>query len=186
MKNNLLNIMNYSSFELMDKLNLVKPLLENNELLNGLKLLTFAIIEDRNGDKKITIEDIKLISKDISAISNIISSLVLILSSDVSFKDISEDAILELLIYVFFIIVPTKIKIEWSINDREALCEIIGTIFELIKKTQLLKRIIQKVKKFFSNNICKCISQDRKEVVNEHLPYLNGKVNSSILSLRSN
>lgn len=154
-----------------DSVDQLKELLTVDSLKNvyvsyELNRIVSIIVSDRNNDKKFTIEDLQLLSQDPMAVTSLISSILIILSQVSKIKyeeEVTEEIILKLLCYIFLIIVPSHTKSTLSISDKLQILEISLNIYNVIKSTQMIQTIINKIKKWIKSKCTK--SNDEKDLI---------------------
>ena len=104
-KTKLLDLIKDKKYDIDDIKYITEPIqkyLNNKSFMKHLMKMIEIILKDRNGDKKITLEDIKLLSRNILAIGSIVKAIILILISlpkiDLEFQT---EATEELILYPF-------------------------------------------------------------------------------------
>jgi hypothetical protein len=119
--------------------------------INDLKKI---ITEDRNGDGKIDINDLKLIYKDIYALISITSIFVLTVS------EINETEILNLCLYSFFAHSSTsfsqsekeKKEENEDEDEKKIILQIMGAVYDLFMTSTKIKKLLESLE----NCSCSC------------------------------
>lgn len=139
---------------------------------------------DRNDNDKFDLEDVKLLSKDMLAITSLVSALVLLQGSipsvELKFdKEVSNEMIFKLLVYVFLYVLPIRRGVKLSVGDKKRMINIIGTIYDVILSSQIVEDVVKKVGEWFkSSGFCSCLcgDVDKENVVNKRLPQINREI----------
>ena len=146
--------------------------------------ITRVILEDRDGNNKFTVNDLRLLGKDIIGITSLVSSILLVLGGLESLKyekGNTEELIFKLLIYIFLVIVPKEAGNPWTIEEKTAVLDLILIIYQMLSMSNVTKDIVSNIKEWFKKRgYCKCLQINKEEVVNEHLPKLNAELSVNI------
>jgi hypothetical protein len=122
------------------------------------------ITKDRDGDGKLTINDIKLMSTDIPSMAALASSLMLVIASlpealdTITYTQVeSEQLIFKLLVYVFIVVVPQKTGLVLTSDDTTALLNTCLVMYQLMITSNIIPNVISKIEALFkSKGWCQC------------------------------
>jgi len=172
----------------------------NESFVTNITEIVDAILEDRDGDKKITLNDIKLIGNDLLAITSIIKGLLLIVNSIPNLKlkydtGKTEELIFKMLVYIFLVIMPKQAHLQWSVKEKAQMIDIALIIYDTIKSSQVVKEMVAKVLKWFKENggtavvwmkknCCASNGQDKNEIIKKHLPHVKAKIRMRVSNVR--
>jgi len=171
----------------------------NEAFVENIAEIADAILEDRDGDKKITMNDLKLIGNDLLAITSIIKGLLLIVNSIPNIKlkydaGKTEELIFKMLVYVFLVIIPKEANLQWSFEEKEQMMDIALIIYDTIISSKVFKEMVIKVFKWFkkSGNAvvvwikknCCTQDQDKSDIVKDHLPQVKAKIRMRVSNVR--
>ena len=197
LKKSLNDIIEKSNCTFADIVNVLEPFAEyisNTQFTDNMEQLINIIIIDRNHDNKISFDDIKLLSSDISAVTSIISCTLAIIASlpNVTItknSGFAQDILFKILTYIFLVILPQKINLNWSIDEKKTIINVILSIYNLFITSGLAKDLINKIKQLFiKKGWCKCIcttETDKQEVLDRHLPSMMLELGTNLATFRS-
>ena len=160
------------------------PIFQNNinEVLN-------IIIKDRDNDTKFTVNDITLFVKDPMALAALTTSLLLILNGILTNKityDVgnTEKLVLKLIVYVFLVILPNFLKINFTNDEKVLILNTSLLIYDAVIQSQMLPELTKKVANWFkTKGFCKCFSVN-DNVVDEKMPEVKRELNFAIINAR--
>jgi hypothetical protein len=152
----------YSVSDFMDILEPIDLYTNNPAFDSGIQSIVTAVVKDRDGDSKFTVNDLKVLSTDIPAMTSLISSLILTLSSvpELHIKDLSEQDAAEILfktlVYVFLVVVPKQTGVKFTSEERSALLDLCVVIWNLALSSKAVKNILKFIKKQTAK-LCACL-----------------------------
>jgi len=161
----ILKLLSDDGYSIADLLGLLEPvdLYTNNPSFDeGIRNIVESLIQDRDGDNKFTVNDLKILSSDIMAVTSLITSLILVISSvpTVNIKSLSEkdvsDVLFKILVYVFLVAIPNYSKCSWSVEERMKVLELCIIVWNLALSSQILKSALKFAKKQISR-LCNCL-----------------------------
>jgi len=172
--------------ELLKTLDLVSKFIKNNYFSNYLKDIVAIIFEDRNGDNKFDLEDLKLLCNDITALSIVVNAIILLLKSvpqiNLNHYNI-EDLILKIFIYAFTIIIPKEMKHVWTFQDKNIIIEYIFNMHEIIVSLKITKEAINKISLWFKKKtsvlyylICYNKIDNKSDIIDVHMLKIKSKL----------
>ncbi len=153
------------------KLLLKVDFLNNPFVLHEINKIVTILLTDRNQNNKLDIEDLKLIQNDMMAITSLISSIMIILAQVTTLKyqqDATEEIIFKILAYVFLVLVPENSNLKLSTSDKLQIIDVVMSIYQVVKSTQLVQNLIKKIKKWLSEKCCTS-NEDKDSKLNEKL-----------------
>lgn len=118
------------------------------------------ICKDRDGNGKFDLEDLKLLGTDIQGIVSLVTSLIFTISKIPGFiksrepEDI-ENFTLNLLVYIFLVIVPEETKSSLSRDEKEDILELSYTIYQMVRSLSVVKNALNKAWKYIKSGCCK-------------------------------
>lgn len=153
------------------------------------------IVEDRDGNNKFDVNDLKCLSKDILATTSLITALLLILGSIPNINllysvDATEEVVFKFLIFIFIILIPKKTGHDWSYDEKKSIIDLILVIYQLIRSSQVTKNLLTKVRDWFkSKGWCKwCTTLPEEEhkmnVFEDKLPKVGLKLKGHLHNMR--
>lgn len=168
----------------LEKLLTPIPFYTGNHLFDSrfseiLKIVT----QDRDADKKFTVNDLILFSKDIVAMTTFITSLLLILNSIPNVKITytegeTEQLIFKLIVYIFLVIVPQYTNIKFTIEERHAVLNVCILVYLSLNETKLLKKVVNKVASWFKKAWINCFKNE--SVIDQKMPQLHQQLDNTI------
>lgn len=181
LKSDILNIIQKDNFNINDLKNVLTPIsnyIDDPVFTQNVDDIIDIITKDRNGDKKFDIADLQLMVKDMPSMTSLITALLLMLSAIPGFKlkytlGQTEEFVVKLLVYIFLITVPNKLGINWTPQEQQTIMNMVDTVFNMIKTSQVTKVIIDKITSWFkSKNWCSCCSgtTSKDDVLTQKLP----------------
>ena len=190
---------NYDVDDLKKILDPTGSFISNDKFMVYVNEIVDAILDDRDGDNRITFNDIKLIGEDLSIIASIIKGLLLIMNSIPTLKlkydtGATEELLFKILVYIFLVVIPKEANLKWTVENKTELIKITLLIYETIKSTQIVKDLMAKVVKWvdktsgvivtwLKKNSCRHNS-DKDEVIQEHLPQIKAKIRMNMLKMK--
>ena len=185
----LVNKDDYSKESLLTVLDPISKFINNPVFISHLGNIITVIAEDRNGDSKFSIEDLKLISNDSLALSTIINGLFLIViaANNTSIKydsGATTTLIFNLLTYIFLVVVPNETSNKLTVEDRKSIITLLFQIYDLLQSTSLINEGYNKVSKWFEyKGWCKCLcnTNSKYEVFDTHIEDIKTDIRSSVL-----
>ncbi len=185
----LLNLVDGDQLEqIMELLKPVNEFLDNPMFLTHVEQIATAITQDRNGDKKFTVDDLELLSSDLVAVSQIVSAVILLIASarqvNMRYKaGITEQIIRNVLVYVFLVIIPEQTGRIWTVKEKQVIVQLIGVMHDMILASKVTEKLFKKVIKWFHRqNICLCciIENDTEDVIDQNLGPLNNQIKANV------
>ena len=192
LKDSIMNIIQDDNYDINDLKGILDPITkytENQNFVNNLKQIINVILEDRDGNNKFTVNDLKLLGKDMFAISTILSGLVLVIGAIPQLKlkynkGATEELIFKLLAYIFIVIVPKEIGHSWTLEEKKKVVDSTIHVYQLILSSRVTKDIIKNVVKWFKNKgWCKCIGSSeeaKQQVVDKHMPEIKASISTYV------
>lgn len=197
LKKSLNDMIEKSDCTFADIVNILEPFAEyisNTQFTDNMGQIVDVIIIDRNHDNKISFDDVKLLSSDISAVTSIISCTLAVIASlpnvTISSKSgFTQDILFKILTYVFLVVLPQKLNLEWAVNEKKTIINIALSIYNLFITSGLAKDLINKIKQLFiKKGWCKCIcapETDKQEVLDKNLPVMMLELGTNLSSFRN-
>jgi hypothetical protein len=187
-----------SIYDLKDVLSPVFDYIEYPAFAKTVNEIVDIVLEDRNGDGKFDIADLKMLSTDIRDIGNLIGLLVVLLQYIPKLKlkyqhEITELLVFKVLVYMFMVVIPEKANIVWSIDNKVKILDIITHIYKVITQSKLVKDIIERIIQWFKDGeheklfkrVFKCCYppvDKTEEIIAEHLPIMKEKLRSTLIT----
>ena len=186
---------NYDTGDLQLLLSPINEFISNTTFTRNLNQIVHVIVKDRNGDNKIDLKDLELMSKDVLAITTIIKAILLILNTipDMKLKysaGATEELIFKILAYIFLVVIPKEAKTNWTLEEKETILDLVILLYDMIKSSQVVKELVDKITVWFKyaggkivewfKNNCKCGGQLKEDVVEEHLPGVLTEIKSAM------
>ena len=178
LKQSILEVITDDEYDTADLLAILSPLsnyVDSPIFMKYLSQITQVITEDRNGDQKFTIDDLKLIQTDIIAITSIVQGLLLAFSalSDLKLKydsKTTEDTVFKLLAYVFLVTVPKEVGSKLTLDDKKAVLEIVLSMYQIFASSKAVQDLLKKMSGWFKNKCkCKCFCGSAKTGTTEEI-----------------
>lgn len=133
-----------------------------SEITKILDILT----KDRDGNLQFDVNDLKLIGSDPLAITSLISSLMILIAQVRTLHydaDRMEQFIIKLLFYIFLVLLPEKTDIYMSSDDKRAIVDIVMSIYQFLKSSEIVKDMIKKIKNWIKSSCC--TKQDNQDIL---------------------
>lgn len=153
---------------------------DNSIFQSNVAEIVKILTKDRDGNNKFTIDDLALLKNDILGITSLITAILLIISAIPEFKlkyeeGVTEGIIFKILAYIFLVIIPKETGHQWTLEEKEAVLNLSLMIYQLIKSSQVVKDLVNKIREFFkSKGLCTCVSGTKQEqnvaVLEKRLP----------------
>lgn len=168
-KENIMNVIKDNEYSLEDLQVALSPIsiyTENPAFKNSIDEIVLILTKDRDGNNVFSIEDLKLLGNDFMGISSLITAIFLLIGSIPQMKleykpDETEEIIFKLLAYIFLVIVPKQTGNPWTFEQKEQVVSVSLTIYSMIKSSQLVNDLINKVKGWLKQKgFCKCLSKE--------------------------
>jgi hypothetical protein len=167
---------------------------KNSSFVKNIEKIVAIITEDRDGNHIFTFNDLVLLKNDMNGITSLIMAIILFIGAipglQLKYKEgESEQIILKVLIYIFLVIIPKETKIDFSVEIKEQILNIVIGIYDFIISSQIIKNLFIKIGKWFKFNtvdkVVSCITAktettSKEEVVDKMLPKLEVELKSSI------
>lgn len=189
-KAKILQVIEDESYDLKDLLAILSPLdqyVDSEIFLTNLKQVVEVILEDRDGNNKFTLQDLKLIKDDIVGITSLVSGILLVINSIPQLKlkydaGATEEIIFKVLAYVFLVVVPKETNRDWDLNDKGEILDITIAIYQLVVSSGMTKELLNNIVKWFkSKGLCKCLGSESKEDVVEHkMPLIKAQISTNV------
>ncbi|AYV76874.1 MAG: hypothetical protein Barrevirus2_27 [Barrevirus sp.] len=153
------------SFKMEDLIAILSPIsdfIENPVFKDNIDEIITVITQDRDGNNKFDMDDLKLMVKDISALTSLATALFLIIGAIPTIKidyqaGTSEEIVFKLLAYLFLVLIPTKTGHPWTVDEKQEVVNVTLTVYEMIKSSQMVQNVINKVKSWLQSKVwCKC------------------------------
>lgn len=192
LKNKIHQFVQKEDFSVEDLIKILSPItnyIDDHQFEYNLNKIIEIIITDRNGDLHFDLRDLELLASDFIAISSIVSAVILALMSipNMKFKyntKTTEELIFKLLIYIFLILVPSKINKKISVNEKEQIVDLVLNIYKIIITSGVVKQLYDKIKAFFQKKgWCKCICgevSDKQAVFEKQLLLTEIKISNDL------
>jgi len=119
------------------------------------------IMSDRNGDNKFDISDLTLLSHDPIALTSLVKSILMVIMSIPGIKfnynsGTSEELIFKVLIYIFLVLIPTRLGRPLTSDEKQMIINIGSTIYQTLQTSQILQTLISSIENLFKNKKCYC------------------------------
>jgi hypothetical protein len=160
------------------------PLYTGNNVFSSqfgdiVKILT----QDRDLDKKFTVNDLVLFSKDILGMTTLVTSLLLILNSipNIKIKYVegeTEQLVFKLIVYIFLVIIPQYTKLDFTKEEKMAILNVCMLFYVYLIQSQLLKKIIIKITGWIKAEWISCLANGSP--LERKMPKLHHKLNEII------
>lgn len=195
LKSKILNIIKDNSYDIEDLKEALDPITDyvnNPSFRENIRSIVDILTKDRNGDNKLTVDDLKMIGNDFAAIGALISAITLIMGSITSLKlqyneGATEELIFKILAYIFLVVVPKQTGSPLSYEDKKTIVDISVNIYEMIKASQITKDIVNKIIAYFkSKGMCGCCTAqtDAQTIVEQKLPKFKVELMHSMNNVR--
>jgi hypothetical protein len=155
----------------------------NNVFASQFGDIVKILTQDRDLDKKFTVNDLVLFSKDIIGMTTLVTSLLLILNSipNIKIKYVegeTEQLIFKLVVYIFLVIIPQYTKLDFTKEEKTAILNVCMLFYVYLIQSQLLKKIIIKIATWVKNEWIACLSSG--SLLDRKMPKLHHKLNEII------
>lgn len=194
LKQSLIKLIRNSNCTVNDIKQLLDPtstVLSTNSVSSNMLKIVDVLTKDRNNDCKFTIDDLKYLSEDVLGITNLISSVILILhdipnfSSTYSRQQI-EDLVFRCIAYILLVLVPAHTKVDWSIEDKEALLDLLITLYNVMQSLQITNKLIVAIANLFKSRRLKCCCGDdaeiKEEIIEKNLAVYNTNLRFNVFN----
>lgn len=178
--------------DILTKILIPIPVYTNNDLFNNnIRKIVSILLNDRNDDNKFSVEDLVLLKDDIAGIMSLASAVLLVINSvtDLKFKyqaGETEEIILKVLFYIFFVVVPNETKLDLKYEEKELIITFCLQIYDIIKSSEITKQLVSEISAWFKKS-CNCMKSQEdtnQKIVDKHLPKINYKLQKSVSSAR--
>jgi hypothetical protein len=201
LKESILDIIRNNKYTFHDLGKLLLPITAYNQnplFMSNIRQVVYVVTEDRNGNEKFDVNDLKILKEDINAITSIVCGLLLVLGAvpDIKLKyknGITEEILFKMLAYIFVVIVPKETGYEWTHNEKGEVVDIVVTIYKKIIYTNITKDLVDKVSTWFKfkKNGCACIGVDdyndfKQNVAEKYLPKIGTSIMTNIEKNKGN
>jgi|LakMenEpi03Aug12_release.lakeMendotaPanAssembly.Ray.scaffolds.fasta_scaffold616269_1 hypothetical protein len=184
LKKRLVELLKSYDYDSDDIIRILRPIsmCTNNELFQEkIEEIVSIVGQDRAGNNKFDINDLKLLSKDIIAVTSLITSILIVIAAIPDLKlsydeGASEELIFKLLVYIFLVVLPNHTGTPWTLKEKIQVIDLILTIYQLIKSSQISKELFNKIIDWFkTKSLCSCINgsvaEQKQTVLEKKLPY---------------
>jgi len=160
------------------------PLYTGNAIFaTHIKDIVKILTQDRDGNKKFTVNDLVLFSKDIIGMTALVTSLLLILNSIPNIKiryveGETETLIFKLIVYIFLVIIPQYTNLKLTGEEKTALLNVCMIFYVYLIQSQLLKKIIIKIANWIKYQWNLCLSDG--SLLERKMPKLHYKLNEIV------
>jgi len=156
----------------------VSSFLNNPLFAENLQQIVDIITTDRNGDKKFTIDDLKIISRDVMAVTSLLSCLLIVIQAIPELKlkydsGATEEIIFKLLTYIFLVVIPKQTNQNWTLEEKIQIVNLSISMYQLIKSTGIVQDLCKKFYDLLKTKVftCACLSSQEPEVkIAKHIP----------------
>ncbi len=192
LKNSIVRLITNDEDTIVNIKNILSPISEyiNNPLIsNNVLEIVNIMIMDRDNNKKIDVEDLKLMVNDPFVIVQLVTSLLVILLALPNLKITvnvteSEIVILKLLIYILLVIIPKNTNVNWTMEEKRIILNLALSIFQTMQSLEIVKVAITKFAKLVKNSrFCSCLTI-KTDVVEEKLPEVKMELAKAIMATR--
>ena len=193
LKNSVMKLIKDDNYDIEDFKSFLNPIdkyTNNQTFINNLHEIINVLLEDRDGNNKFTIDDLKLIKDDMFAISSLLNGLLLVICVIPQLKlkynkGATEELVFKLLAYIFIVVIPKEIGRPWTLKEKEDIVKITIQIYQLILSSQVTKDIINNIIKWFKKKgWCKCTTGSKEEinqrVIKKKLPKIKADMGTYI------
>lgn len=195
LKTSIMSVIQNDNFDLktLETILTPLPLYTSNQLfMENIGEIVSIVTQNRDGNDKFDVNDLKLLSQDVGAITSLITAILLVIGCIPDLKlqyaaDATEELVFKVLAYVFLVIVPEKTGSNWSLDDKSKIVDITLAIYELIKSSQMVKDLLAKVVAWLKSKIfCACAHKQvqRELVLQDKLPKLKTNLLHSMNNVR--
>lgn len=153
--------------------------LQDPSVMSYIDTILKILLQDRNGNNTVDIEDLLLLAKDMNAIIALVTAIVLLISNlphvtiDYKAED-SELFIYKILVYIFLKVMPEKLNIPLTEEQLQSLLNLCNLIYAFLVESGMLKSIFEKIAGWAKDAFGKCFACMRsdKSVVAQKMPKL--------------
>lgn len=191
LSNSLCELITDDNYDTIDFIRLFDPVSEyiSDPLFSdNVKQIIILLTKDRDGDKVITIADIKLLSSDFTTISALTASLLFIVSALPNIKITynkyaTEELVFKILTYIFLVLVPKETNNKWTYDDKKAIIQIGVAIYNMLVSSVVVKELVEKIKLYFKKKgWCKCLyEEDKQQILEKNIDRFNLELNSALI-----
>jgi hypothetical protein len=192
LKYELTRLINSNDDTIVNLKNVLMPIanfIESPLIVEYIVTIVEIMTADRDGNKKLTVDDLRLMVNDPFVIVHLVSSLILILTAIPSLKitvnvDETEIIILKLLMYIFFVIIPSTTGVVWKPEEKAAIVDLSLVIFQTMRSLTIVKNAITKFATYVKNNkYCKCLTV-KSSVLDDKVPEVQFELTKAIRNVR--
>lgn len=193
LKQDIMNVIQLDDYKMEDLVKVLLPLtnfLEQPVFKNNIDEIVLVVTKDRDGNQKFDMEDLQMMAKDIGAISSLITSLFLLIGAIPQIKldykpGYTEEIVFKILAYVFLVVIPKQTGQQWTLEEKQQIVNITLTVYEMIKTSQLVQDLVNKVKKWLqSKGWCKCMDRGDNLAVDARLPKVKVELQDAMNNVR--
>jgi hypothetical protein len=120
------------------------------------RLITL-LTQDRDGNNRFTLEDVRLLLSDPLAMTVLITALLLVIQECPSLGElkyqpgVTESFVYRILLYVFLVLIPKKLHRQWE--QPEAVLDLIVLLYNSFVSSQVVKQAVEKVLKWIREKV---------------------------------
>lgn len=187
---NVIQLENYNEDSIIEVLEPIPVYTNNPVFKNNIDQIVDILTKDRDGNQKFSIDDLKLLGNDLMSVSSLITAVFLLIGAIPTIKleytvDQTEELVFKLLAFVFLVIIPKHIGHDWSLEDKEQVVSVSLTIYNMIKSSQLVQNLINKVSNWLkSKGFCKCMYGEEHPAVEAKLPKVKLELQAAMNNVR--
>lgn len=191
LKSEILTIINGNKWDINkfnEFLGPVKIYIDSPTFILNLQKVIDIILEDRDGNNKFTIDDLKLLQNDILGITSLVNNVLLVIGSIPELKlkyeiNNTEQTVFKVFAYIFLIAIPDQTGKSWSAEEKETIVDLTLAIYSILSASQVMKDLVKKISNWFKKKgLCQCISitKNKQDIVNQRMPKLNAELRTVV------
>lgn len=178
LQSDILKLINNDDDTVVNIKNILTPIsscIDNPTLAQNINEIVTIMTTDRDKNGKIDVNDLKLMVSDPFVIVHLVMLLFLILTALPSLKitiniEESEIIILKLLMYIFLVIIPKTVGVNWTMDEKTSILTMSLSIFQTMQSLEIVKVAITKFANFVkTNKYCSCLTV-KSNLIEEQLP----------------
>lgn len=178
----------YGVEDLQEFLGPVYEYIQSPTFISNLGQVIEIILEDRDGNNKFTIDDLKLLKDDILGITTLVNSVLLVIGSIPQLRlryesDATEELVFKVFAYIFLVVVPDKTGKKWTTEEKESVVDLTLAIYNIVVSSQVTQDLVKQIAAWFKRKgWCQCMSAEpnKEDIVREKMPKIKAELRSSV------
>lgn len=197
LENQILAIIKEPNFNIATFLAILSPIsayISDPQFVDGLNQIIQILTQNRDGTNQFSITDLELLAKDPLSLTSLISALILTIGAIPELKleynsGATEEIILKLLAYIFFVLIPQATKTNWTLAEKQNILSIAITIYEFLQSSTIVQEVVQDIINWFKSKGCNCgpcasTTTQKTAVVSAKMPKVKRQLTHAISSLK--